>query len=530
MTAPYASAPVEIEITAELNSKPYIDMTLAVMSDFGVGVERDGYKNFLVPSACYSPLSEYSIESDASAASCFFAAPAICGGSVRVDAISRGSKQGDIKFLDVLAQMGCGITEDENSIKVSGPAELMGLDVDMRDISDTALTLSVVAPFAASPTRIRGIASARLKETDRVSAVCAELRKIGVRVDEHEDGMTIFPCGQFHPALIQTYNDHRMAMAFSLIGLRVPGITIENPGCVSKTFPNFFEVQEGSAMISLGLTGYPLTHSLSPNIHLAAMEYCGLKGSYVLFPLPPDDLRGLKELLDRVRNGGITGLNVTIPHKQNVLPMLDELTPVAQAVGAVNTIFMRNGRLTGDNTDAPGFLADLNRCLAADLREKEGGKRSLVLGAGGAARAVAFALVNDGWQVSIAARRPEQALALISQFPDHASRLTTIDFHADGFRAAVSDLSLIVNATPLGMPPAVEKSPWPAGIPLPRRAVVYDLVYSPRETKFVLDARSAGLRAFSGLGMLVEQARLAFKIWTGFDVPRESLYAAMEEK
>jgi 3-phosphoshikimate 1-carboxyvinyltransferase len=242
MIAPYASSPVEIEITTELNSKPYVDMTLAVMSDFGVEVERKGYNSFSVHPARYSPLSAYSIESDATAASYFFAAPAICGGTVRVDAISRRLKQGDIKFLDVLAQMGCAIYEDENSISVTGPAELSGLDIDMRDIPDTAQTLAVVAPFAATPTHIRGIASARVKETDRISAVCAELRKIGVQVDEHEDGMTIFPASEFQPAAVQTYNDHRMAMAFSLIGLRVPGIEIENPVCVSKTFPTFFDV------------------------------------------------------------------------------------------------------------------------------------------------------------------------------------------------------------------------------------------------------------------------------------------------
>jgi 3-phosphoshikimate 1-carboxyvinyltransferase len=151
-------------------------------------------------------------------------------------------KQGDIKFLDVLAQMGCAIYEDENSISVTVPAKLSGLDIDMRDIPDIAQTLAVVAPFASSPTRIRGIASARVKETDRISAVCTELQKIGVQVAEHEDGMTIFPESEFKPAVVQTYNDHRMAMAFSLIGLRVPGIEIENPGCVSKTFPTFFDV------------------------------------------------------------------------------------------------------------------------------------------------------------------------------------------------------------------------------------------------------------------------------------------------
>jgi 3-phosphoshikimate 1-carboxyvinyltransferase len=242
MVAPYAKTPVEIEITTELYSKPYVDMTLLVMSDFGVEVNRFGYNRFVVHPALYTPLPTYPIESDASAASYFFAASAICGGTIRVKNINRSSKQGDIRFLDVLVNMGCVVTQYENSIEVTGPTELIGLDVDMRDIPDTAQTLAVVAPFAITPTRIRGIASARFKETDRISATCTELQKIGVNVDEHEDGMTIYPCNEFRPAAVQSYNDHRMAMAFSLIGLRVPGIVIENPGCVSKTFPNFFEV------------------------------------------------------------------------------------------------------------------------------------------------------------------------------------------------------------------------------------------------------------------------------------------------
>jgi 3-phosphoshikimate 1-carboxyvinyltransferase len=243
MTTPYAKTPVEIEITTTLNSKPYIDMTLAIMSDFGIDVERDGYNSFLIQPGIFSPISEYSIEPDATSASYFFAAPAICGGTVCVDGLSFRSIQGDIKFLDILARMGCAVEENKNSIKITGASELVGMDIDMSDIPDTAQTLAAVAPFAISPTRIRGIGSARVKETDRISAVCAELRKIGVGVYEHEDGMTIFPCSQFNPAVINTYNDHRMAMAFSLIGLRVPGISIDNPGCVSKTFPDFFNIQ-----------------------------------------------------------------------------------------------------------------------------------------------------------------------------------------------------------------------------------------------------------------------------------------------
>ncbi len=242
MVAPSATSPVEIEVVTELNSKPYVDMTIAVMKDFGVEIERSEYSKFMIQPACYVNVSSYAIESDASAASYFFAAPAICGGTVRVENISRNSRQGDIAFVYILQQMGCTIGETDHCLLITGNSSLHGVDVDMRDIPDTAQTLAVIAPFASSPTRIRGIASARVKETDRVHATCTELARLGVYVQEHEDGMTIYPCGTFQPSSVQTYNDHRMAMAFSLIGLRVPGITIENPSCVSKTFPNYFEV------------------------------------------------------------------------------------------------------------------------------------------------------------------------------------------------------------------------------------------------------------------------------------------------
>jgi 3-phosphoshikimate 1-carboxyvinyltransferase len=244
MIAPCAMSSVEVEVTTELNSKPYVDMTTSMMEDFGVQVERQGYERFLIHRSSYSPLSSYIIESDASAASYFFAAPAICGGSVCVENISRNSRQGDIAFLDILEEMNCTVKEDGHSIEVTGTEQLRGVNVDMRDIPDSAQTLAAIAPFASSPTRICGIASARLKETDRVHATCVELARLGVRVEEHQDGMTIYPCDRVQPARIRTYNDHRMAMAFSLIGLRDQGITIENPSCVSKTFPDYFEVLE----------------------------------------------------------------------------------------------------------------------------------------------------------------------------------------------------------------------------------------------------------------------------------------------
>lgn len=244
MVSPAAQRGVHIQVDGPLNSKPYIDLTLDVMADFGVRVEREAYQSFQVgPQAYHSP-GDYAIESDASAASYFFAAPAICGGWVQVERISRASRQGDIAFLEVLSRMGCTISESENAIRVSGPLHLKGVDVNMADISDTAMTLAAIAPFAESPTTIRQIASSRLKETDRITATCTELRRLGVKVDEQPDGMRIYPCKALRAARIHTYDDHRMAMAFSLVGLRLPGVEIENPGCVAKTFPNFFEVLE----------------------------------------------------------------------------------------------------------------------------------------------------------------------------------------------------------------------------------------------------------------------------------------------
>ncbi len=190
MVAPYAKAPVDIKVTTELNSRPYIDLTLDVMCDFGVEIEREGYGRFIIHPGQYQSNATYTIESDASAASYFFAAPAICTGSVRVENTSRRSKQGDMTFLRVLQQMGCTISEGPGYIEVTGSGALRGVDVDLRNIPDTAQTLAAVAPFAATPTHISGVATSRLKETDRIAATCTELARLGVKVEEHSDGMT----------------------------------------------------------------------------------------------------------------------------------------------------------------------------------------------------------------------------------------------------------------------------------------------------------------------------------------------------
>jgi shikimate dehydrogenase len=276
-------------------------------------------------------------------------------------------------------------------------------------------------------------------------------------------------------------------------------------------------------MIHLGLIGYPLEHSLSPSIHAAALKACGLRGDYSLFPILPDDKQGLKDLLAHVRSGEITGLNVTIPHKQNVIPLLDELTDTAKSIGAVNTIYVRDDKLIGDNTDAQGFISDLKRFLTLKYDSLLSQKNALILGAGGSARAVVYALLNDGWQVTLFARRIEQAQQLAKSVANHELRIA--DNISD---IELSNITLIVNATPIGMPPNTNQSPLPENFPFPE-AAIYDLVYNPGETKLVKDAHAQKLPATTGLGMLIEQAALAFEIWTGHNPPRNILYTSVVE-
>lgn len=254
----------------------------------------------------------------------------------------------------------------------------------------------------------------------------------------------------------------------------------------------------------LGLIGYPLGHSRSPELHSGFLRACGLDGEYRLYPVPPDDENALRHLFNSIRRGEIHGLNVTIPHKERAAKLADRLTPAAEAIGAVNTLWAENGLLWGDNTDAPAFWED--------LREKwpdaERGGLALVLGAGGAARAVVYALEAHGWRVAVTARRQSQAEALCKRL-----RCATVEWGERADAAASADL--VVNATPVGMHPNAEESPLPTETRWNAATAVYDLVYNPPVTTLVAKAKAAGAPAFTGFGMLTRQARLAFIRWTG---------------
>jgi 3-phosphoshikimate 1-carboxyvinyltransferase len=239
LATPYAARPVELTVQSRLVSQPYVRMTLAVMSAFGVDLPLGNLTRFVVPAGAGYRGREYVVEPDASGASYFLGAAAITGGEVTVEGLSRASLQGDVAFVDVLERMGCRVVDGANSITVAaGP--LHGIEADMNAISDTVQTLAAVALVAEGSTTITGVGHIRHKETDRIGSLACELRKLGATVDELADGLRITP-GELRAAAIDTYQDHRMAMSMALVGLRVGGVVIRDPACTAKTYPRYFD-------------------------------------------------------------------------------------------------------------------------------------------------------------------------------------------------------------------------------------------------------------------------------------------------
>jgi 3-phosphoshikimate 1-carboxyvinyltransferase len=240
MVAPFAQHDVRIQVMGPLVSRSFVAMTARMMEEFGVhiGVAWDSYLHVVTRPTGYQATT-YQVEPDASAASYFFAAAAITGGEVTVSSFEKAYLQGDFRFRNVLQNMGCDVVHGDHGVTLCGKI-LRGVEVDMNDMSDCVMTLAAVACFADGPTTIRNVAHIRHKETDRLTALATELRRIGAAVEEWPDGLTITP-QPLHGATVETYNDHRLAMSLALVGLRVPGIVIKNPGCVAKTYPNFFQ-------------------------------------------------------------------------------------------------------------------------------------------------------------------------------------------------------------------------------------------------------------------------------------------------
>jgi len=246
MAVPMTGAQTTIEVEGDLISKPYVEITVNLMRRFGIEVGRKGWSTFDVPAKRYSSPGEIRVEGDASSASYFLAAGAIGGGPVRVEGVGRGSIQGDIRFAEVLERMGASIAMGENWIEASaGGGGLKAVDADLNHIPDAAMTAAVAALFAQGPSTLRNIGSWRVKETDRIAAMASELRKLGAAVEEGADWIRVTPPAKLRPAAIDTYDDHRMAMAFSLAALGGIRVRINDPQCVAKTFPEYFDALAG---------------------------------------------------------------------------------------------------------------------------------------------------------------------------------------------------------------------------------------------------------------------------------------------
>ena len=254
LAAPCFPDQLELNIDGDLVSRPYIDMTISVMQAFGAQVQRVNDRRYVVSPTGYRN-SRYEIEPDASAASYFFAAAAISGGSITIEGLGSRSIQGDTRFVDIVEKMGAKVVRSDNALSVTGTGSLIGIDASMKEISDTVPTLAAIAPLASGPTVISDVAFIARKESDRVTALITELRKIGVQAEKTETGMVIYP-GEVQKGTVHTYDDHRIAMAFAILGLVVPGITLDSPQCVAKTFPSFFDVLDqvrvaGDAKLSI---------------------------------------------------------------------------------------------------------------------------------------------------------------------------------------------------------------------------------------------------------------------------------------
>ncbi len=256
----------------------------------------------------------------------------------------------------------------------------------------------------------------------------------------------------------------------------------------------------------VGLIGWPVEHSLSPYMHNAAFKVLGFDGEYVLLPTTNDQIKGR---IEQLRAAEWLGANVTIPHKAAVMALLNEIDQAAQLVGAVNTIVKRGGRLIGYNTDVIGFQQAL---IETGVEVKD--RSCVVLGVGGAARAAVYALKQLGAQVNVYARDVVKAHSLEARPWDEIAQIDPMTI-------------LIVNATPIGLWPAVDASPWPNGVPFPATALAFDLLYNPSRTRFMAQAEQAGARSINGLTMLLYQGAAAFELWTGCTAPLDVMHVAL---
>lgn len=671
LIAPALKEGLTINVSGRQISKPYIDMTIDIMSRFGVKVQNDNYEKYTVKPQKYQP-TDYTVEADYSSASYFYAINYLTGSTITVKNLNPASMQADKRFTDLLG-------------KGSLPHTING-----EDFPDQVMTLAVLCAFSEGKYVINGVRSLRVKETERVRAVETELAKMGIKTESTEDTLVVYG-GKPKPAVIDTYGDHRIAMAFAVAGTKIPGIEIANPSAVNKTFPGFWQElgkitaikpiekkfssilligMRGSGKTTVGKTlakrlnkefidmdeyleeksgkkirdivledgwdrfrelesqvcaevslkkncifssgggivldpanmkyfdddcitlllkakprilsmrirtdknrpelstqptligelgevwrkrkeryfryadfvfdtssdrpnkvannvmdklglhmpkrclviGDPIKHSLSPDIHNKGYKELGLDKdfTYEARRVKPEDI---EKFIEEMKTGGIRGVSLTMPHKELVLPLLDSVDPIAEKIGAVNTIVQENGILRGYNTDWIGAVRPLEKITRLK------GKKVAIIGAGGTAKAFAYGLTRAGCDVTIYNRTVEKAKQVAEKFDCKYASLQAAE--------EIGSSDIICNTTPVGM--NRDKSPLASSVLKPSQ-IIYDVVYSPLRTQLIKDAEKAGAKTIPGIEMLLEQGFAQFSLFTGKEAPEEAIRKSILEK
>ena len=513
------------------------DHTERMLRAFGAEVVNLGHEIFLEggdPGRLHPPEGGLNIPGDASSAAFMVAAALMVPGS-QIELLDVGSNPTRTAFLSVLERAGAHVYrnnvrqwggEPVADIEISG-GPLRSFEVPAGEIPgliDEIPALVLLASRAYGISLFRGVGELRVKETDRLNALIEEFGRLGVDLESVGDDLVVRGGGEYRGARVDSRGDHRMAMVLTLAGLAGVEVDVEGGRSVDISYPGFADdleeigvrVRRPRPRGMLGIIGFPAKHSLSPAMFGAAFEAAGLDWDYRVFEVFPENLEGA---IAGIRSLGLDGVNVTVPFKERVLPLLDAVDDEARRIGAVNVVVNVDGELKGYNTDGTGMLDALaNR--GVDPR----GKSALILGAGGAARAAAFALArSEIASLHISNRTPARAEALAS---DVSSAHEELEISTSQLEKSPGNVDIVIQATSVGMAGDLS-SPLPEGYPFSGDTVLLEMVYAPEETTLVSRALSGGATVVPGLEMLISQALRGFELFTGFPPPRDSMRDAL---
>ncbi|MFP4200039.1 MAG: 3-phosphoshikimate 1-carboxyvinyltransferase [Clostridia bacterium] len=515
------------------------DHTERMLRAFGAEVANLGYEIFLEggnPGRLRPPEDGVNIPGDPSSAAFLVAAALLVPGS-EITLLDVGTNPTRTGFLSVVERAGALIVRDNvrqwggepvADLRISANP-LNAIEVSAEEVPsliDEIPILALLATRAYGVSVFRGVGELRVKETDRLSAVMEELGALGANMEVIGDDLVVRGSPELRDGEVDARGDHRMAMTLTLASLAGVKVDVSGTAAIDVSYPGFGEdlsrlgvvVRRPRPKSLVGIVGYPARHSLSPAMFRAAFDEAGLDWDYRIFEVPPEDLGAAVE---GVRALDLTGVNVTVPHKEAIVKHLDVLEGDAANIGAVNVVVNRDGQLVGHNTDAFGVMDSL-RAAGVD----PSGASVLLIGAGGAARAAAFALAGaEITSLHVANRTQARAERLAA---DLASAYPHLQIVTSGLSKVPEDRDVIIQATSVGMGDP-EASPLPQDYPFHSRMVLLEMVYRPTETRLTRRAHEAGARVIGGLEMLLRQGERGFELFTGFSAPPGAMRAALRE-